>query len=150
MKWIITLLVVIILCAGGYFIAAYLSGGSLPTYGLVMGGERGAARQVVLKFWEDIKFDDPKSAAKLMMPDAQDSALVSTFLSKLFHVQPEKLDIVSYKIIAVEIDSTGSRARVKNSILAKNLTSQEAVNTEAMLFLRKVDNNWYLDLGSSF
>ncbi|MDA0712629.1 MAG: hypothetical protein O2897_01405 [bacterium] len=150
MKWLFGLIVIVALGVGGYFATAYLSGGALPTLGLVMGGERGEVRNVVMKFWEDLKFDDAKSATALMVPSANDPSLVGVFLSNVFSMPPESLDIVSYNVDAVEIDSTGHRARVKSSIVANDLRKKTPIQTEAMLFLRKVEEAWLLDLSSSF
>lgn len=150
MKWLLALFVIVALGVGGYFAAAYISGGALPTLGLVMGGERGEVRSVVLKFWEDLKFDDAKSATALMVPTANDSELVGVFLNHVFNMPPQSLDIVSYAVDSVEIDSTGLRARAKSSIVANDLSKKLPIKTEAMLFLRKVDAVWFLDLSSSF
>ncbi len=148
MKWLITLLILIVLGVGGYLLAAYVTGGALPTFGLIIGGDRGEVRRVALKFWEDLKFDDPKSAAKLMLPE--DMTLVRSFTSKTFHIAPELLDVTGFEIVSVEIDSTGQRARVKSRILANDLGQNKLVKTEAMLFLRKIKTQWFLDLSSSF
>ncbi len=149
MKWLITFLIVIILGAGGYLLAAYMTGGALPTFGIVLGGERGEVREVVLKFWEDLKFNDPRSASKLLLPARQDIALVNNFLSQTFHGNPESLDVTGFEIVEIEIDSTGRRARAKSKVLANLLTENRPIQIETMFFLRKVKSKWYLDLSGS-
>ncbi len=150
MKRLLTLLIVLLLATGGYFLAAQLTGGALPTFGLPLGGERAVVRQQTLKFWEDVKFRDFKSAANMLSPGARDPVAIADLLTRTFHLTPEKLDITDCSIDVVELDSAGRRARVKSSVTAHNLVTKQPVEADVMLFFHLDHGSWYLDLGSSF
>lgn len=152
MKWFISIIVVILLVVGGYFAAAHFSGGALPTFGIAIGGEKSKLRSVVLKFWEDVKFRDLRSAANYLPQAQRDPAKVIGFLTQIFKTPSEALDLINYKVEVLELDSTELRGRVKMRLTANNLASGEAVDVETMLFFyREADGQkWLLELGNSF
>jgi len=153
MKWLLSIVIILLLLIGGYFAMAHFSGGALPTFGIEVGGEEAKLRTDVLKFWEDIKFRDLKSASDFLPHSTENKAiLIGQFLTKIFKAEAQSLDLISYEIELLELDSTGLRARVKNKLTATNLGTQETASTEAMLFFYRSDKTerWYLELGNSF
>jgi len=152
MKWILRLLLIAALATLGYFVAAHFSGGSLPTFGLEIGGEKATVRANALKFWEDIKFKDTTSALTFLPNGKNSKVLLNSFLQKTFQCSPEKLDIEEYRIENLELDSTGKRARVKVKIWAHNLSTNKALEPQVLLFFHfdHITLGWMLDLSSSF
>lgn len=152
MKWFISIVVIILLIVGGYFAAAHFSGGALPTFGISIGGEKAKLRTEVLKFWEDVKFRDLRSAANYLPAQQRDPAKIIGFLTQIFKAPSESLDLISYKVELLEIDSTELRGRIKMHLTANNLATQEPLDVATMLFFyREADGQqWYLELGNSF
>ncbi len=153
MKKLIIFILLLALCAGGYLATAYFSGGTLPTFGIPLGGEKSQMRQSVLKFWEDIKFKDLNSAASFLPADQRDAANIQGFLQRIFGSAAVTLDIVGYEIETLELDSTGLRARVKTKVMANNLQIGQKINRSVMLFFHKISpgsKNWSLELANSF
>lgn len=152
MKWIISIVVILLLLVGGYFAVAHFSGGAVPTFGLHVGGEQAGLRKEVLKFWEDIKFRDLKSASAFLPSSNQNPEQIANFLTQIFNTPASSLDLVNYDIELIELDSTGLRARVKTKLTANNLSKQEVTTSETMLFFYRTSGGetWYLELGNSF
>ena len=150
MKWILYLVLVVLLIVGGYFGLSYFSSGKLPTLSLLFNSEKSKVQSAALNFWEDIKFKDIKNASKLLNENPDSQKTIETFLRNLFKIDLERLDISSYEIVQLEIDSTGKRARVKTKVLAENLNTQQSVEQYVMLFFYSKDAMWFLDLQNSF
>lgn len=154
MKKIIVLLLVLALGAGAYLVTAHFSGGSLPNFGIAfLGGERAGLRGQVLGFWEDVKFKDLDSAAKSLPPGTQDPANIQSFLLRIFGSDAGVLDVVSYEITTLELDSTQKRARVKTKVKANNLKTSAELNPTVMLFFYRGAEDptkWYLEIKNSF
>ena len=149
-KWLIGIGVVLVL-AGTYIGMAHFSGGSFPTLGLPIGGVRAELRSTTLNFIEDVKFKDFDKAATYHHPDKQDSLDIPYYIERLFLIKPEALDVMSYEIVFVEIDSSKLRGRVKARIKCKNLIRENIHEKEAMFFFHRasVNDPWYMVLESS-
>lgn len=149
-KWILILLVILALGAGGYILAAHLSGGALPTFGLEIGGERQVVRQKTLQFWENLKFKDLKRATAMLGQEVSDPAPILQFLERTFHTEPESLDITEYSVVSAELDSTGRRVRIKASVSANQLATRKPIRVEVMhFFYQSPKGDWWLDLSNS-
>ena len=108
MRWLLGLVVVLTVYAG----AAHLSGGAFPTFGLPLGGDRGALRQTTQSFLEDIQFKDFDKAASYHAPERREDVDIPFLIQRLFLQKPESLDIMDYEIVFADLDSTATRARV--------------------------------------
>lgn len=149
-RWLVLIGVVVAL-AGGYLLAAHLSGGAFPTLGLPLGGDRGLVRRASLSFLEDIQFKDFDSAARYHSPEKQDTVDIPYLIQRLFQVKPEALDIMGYEIIFADLDSTETRARVKMRVKVKELTRGQIRDQELMLYFERKDERspWYMKLEDS-
>ncbi len=155
MKWLFTFLIILLLAFGGYLMVAKFTGGQLPTFGINVGKDKYQVRDVTLAFWEDIKFKDIESASKVLHADKQNKEEILNFLSKIFGTSPANLDLISYEIEKLELDSTGKRARVKVTATAQHLQKQEDledIKVNVMLFFRQhaEDQKWFLEIDHSF
>jgi hypothetical protein len=149
-KWVY-LLVFLTTASGGYLLAAHLSGGALPTFGLPLGGDAGWLRRQTTAFWEDIQFKDFVAAAGFHDPLKQETVDIPFLLERLFLVKPEALDIMSYEIVFADLDSTGLRARVKSRVKVKNLLLGDVSEKELILYWHRASPGapWYMELESS-
>ena len=151
MKRALVAVVVLMLLGGGYVAAAHLSGGAFPVPGLKLGGDRGIMRRAALQFWEDIQFKDFKKAASYHAPELQDTVDIPYLLQRLFAVKPEALDIMTYEVVFVDVDSSGNRGRVKTRTKVKYLASGEIREQELMLYFDRADarSPWFMKLEDS-
>ena len=153
MKKLKILIILLTLSIIAYLSFAYFSNGYLPTFGIPLCNEKVQMRKTVLKFWEDIKFKDLKNAAKILPPNQDDLINIKNFLQRIFNSEAKILDVVSYKIKTLELDSTTKRARVKTKIIANNLQTGKKINRTVMLFFYRININnksWFLELANSF
>ena len=102
-----------------------------------------------LSFMEDIKFKDFKNAASYHHPDDQEKVDIPKLIEKKFQVKPELIDIMYYDILETSIDSSGKRARVKIKAKASILNTGKIKKPEFMLYFKKRDGKWYMELESS-
>jgi len=149
-KWVVGIGSIVVL-AGGYISMAHFSGGSFPTLGLPIGGERADLRSITLQFIEDVKFKDFEKAATYHHPDKQDTLDIPFYIERLFLIKPEALDVMSYEIVFVEMDSSKLRGRVKARIKCKNLIRENIHEKEAIFFFHRdsLNDPWYMVLESS-
>ncbi|EKD28668.1 MAG: hypothetical protein ACD_79C00249G0005 [uncultured bacterium] len=103
----------------------------------------------VLSFLEDIKFKDFISAAKYHSLDDQKKVNIPVLIESLFHIKPEFLDIMDYKILETSLDSSGKRARIKAKSRIKVLNTSEIRTPEIIFYFHKVGDQWYMELESS-
>lgn len=151
MKAVLYLLLVVAIAAGGYVVAAHLSGGAFPTPGLTVGGDRGWLRSTSLAFWEDIQFKDFERAATYHDPSSQTTVDIPYLIERMFLVKPEQLDVMEYEVVLAEVDSTGLRARVKTRLKVKILTIDRLEEPEVMLYFKRASETdpWFMDLERS-
>lgn len=144
-------LVVLMIAAGAYVAAAHFSGGVFPTPGLELGGARGDIRRQVHSFLEDIQYKDFQSAARYHAPELREQVDIPYLLQRLFTVKPEALDIMSWELIAADIDSTGRRGRVRARVKVKELLEGNLRDQEMMFYFHQepTDGTWYMKLEDS-
>lgn len=144
----IAVIVGIVLCVavGAYLLAAHLMGGTLPTFGLPIGGESAVVRKQAVAFVEDLHFRDLSKAAQMLSPGEQNVDALQALLQRMFNANPAQLDLGECVVDKVEVDSTETRARVKLKVRAKDLTSGRTLQPEMLLFFRraKTTDSWYL------
>lgn len=151
MKKTLILVGVLVVGAVGYLGAAHVSGGQYYDFGLQLGGESGELRRHTLSFWEDVQFKDFDSAATYHEEQLQDDVDIPYLLERIFLVKPEFLDLLSYEIVFIDIDSSGMRARVKCRVKVKDLLKEKTRDQEFLLYYYKLadDGPWYMKLESS-
>lgn len=74
--------------------------------------DSGFVREISLKFMEDLQFKDFRSSSLYHHKLERDRVDIGQTLEKLFMIKPEFLDLMSYRIAKIEVDSSGDRARV--------------------------------------
>ena len=150
MRWLFGILVILLIGAG-YLALAHFSGGTFPTPGLALGGDRGEMRRITMSFWEDVQFKDFKKAASYHSPDKQRTVDIPYLIERIFFQKPESMELMNYEIVLADIDSTGNRGRVKSRLKAKLLLDGSIQEREVMLFYHKEtkDAPWYMELESS-
>lgn len=102
-----------------------------------------------MSFLEDLKYKDFKKAATYHSPEDQKKANIPKLIQRVFLVKPELLDIMEYRILDTDFDSTGDRARVKIKSKVHVLNTEEIRNPEAILYYHKQNGQWYMELESS-
>jgi len=97
--------------------------------------DSGLVRKAALAFMEDLQFKDFRSSSLYHHELERDRVDVGRTLEKLFLVKPELLDILDYKIVKLEIDKSGDRARVLLRTKYKRLNYDEKPQDgEALLY----------------
>lgn len=147
-KW---LLIACVLIVAGYLAVAHFSGGAFFTFGLPLGGERGALRRAALAFLEDVQFKDFAEAAKYHSPADRDDVDIPYLLQRMFKVKHEALDIMDYEVVFADLDSSGLRARVKVRVKAKLLVTGDLREQPIMLYFSREHEGapWYMKFEDS-
>jgi hypothetical protein len=144
-------LVTLLVLGGGYLSAAHLSGGAFYAFGLPVGGARGELRRLSRSFLEDLQFKDFKRAASYHAPEKRAAVDIPHIIQRLFVLKPEALDIMSYKIVFSEVDSTDNRGRVKTRVKFKDLVRGDLRQQEIILYYERAGLGapWYMKLEDS-
>ena len=125
---VVTLLVLLVLAAGGY----------IATYRPFLGGGYQKVQQLSEKWMEDLQFKDFRSSSLYHHPLDRDRVDIGRAFERLFLVKPELLDIMDYRLVSTDIDSTGERARVKVETRYKRLNKdKEPKEAKLMLYWMK-------------
>lgn len=83
--------------------------------------DSGTVKAISLKFMEDLQFKDFRSSSLYHHKLERDRVDIGRTLEKLFMIKPEFLDLMDYRIVKVDVDSSGDRARVLVSTRYKRL-----------------------------
>lgn len=111
---IVTLVILAVLGAGAWiFLAEPFS------------KDTGLVKKAALAFMEDLQFKDFRSSSLYHHELERDRVDIGRTLEKLFLVKPELLDIIDYRIVKMDVDSSGDRARVKIRSRYKRLNHDE-------------------------
>jgi hypothetical protein len=132
----IVLVLILVAAAATYVVFAHLSGGSLPTLGLPLGGEKAVVRERVLSFLEDLRFRDEARAATYFETRTSDRP-GDEFLSHIFNSGSERLDLESYEILDIELDRKAMRARVRVRLRVTTPLQKAPIEHDALLIVRK-------------
>lgn len=110
-------------------------------------GDKAVLRKKSLRFLECLKFKNFAEAATFHHPEELKAhPEIPRQLEDFFKIPPENLDIQDISVDFVEIDSTGLRARVKTVSGVHVLNTKEERRPEAVLYWKKMDGQWCLDL----
>jgi wobble nucleotide-excising tRNase len=93
-----------------------------------------------------LHFRDLAKASQAFAPAEQNVEAVQAFLQRVFNANADQLDLTECNVDNIEMDSTGTRARVKLRVKAKNLTTGKVLQPEILIFFKrgKADQRWYL------
>ncbi|MDD5630076.1 MAG: hypothetical protein PHU21_13490 [Elusimicrobia bacterium] len=123
--------------------------GYLMHEGVVPGwqSDRALIKSKSLRFLECLKFKAFEEAAAFHAPaDRQARPDLPKLLEDFFKIPPENLDIQDLNVDFIEFDSTGQRAKAKTTCGVRILNTKEEKRPEAVLYWKKADGTWYLDL----
>lgn len=125
--------------------------------GLSLGGvqvtnsaDGGFIEQRTLDFLEDIRFKDFDKAASYHSVLDRKEVKVADLIERIFAIKPEFLDILRYEVLAVELDRSGTRGRVKTRTVVKILNTGEVKEPEVIFYWHKDPRDgWVMRLESS-
>jgi len=99
------------------------------------------------RFLECLKFKEFNEAARFhTYEELREHPDIPKLLEGFFKIPHENLDIQDLHVDFVELDSTKTRAKVKTTVGLRILNKNEDRRPEAVLYWKKVGENWYLDL----
>lgn len=125
-------------------------GGGLKVGHFTSGGDANYIKKRTLEFLEDIKFKDFTKAASYHSSEDRKDLDIPNMIERIFAIKPEFLDILRYKVVKSEIDSTGDRGRVLTETTVKYLNSGEIRDTEVIYYWYKdPTEGWVMKLESS-
>lgn len=148
MKVVVVLLALLLLAGGGYAYLQLSQLGQAPL-GTLLSGDTQALVEVARSFMEDLKYKDFKASAKYSLPEQQEKYDIPMLVERLFQVKPEFLNIQNYEVTSTDFDQSGDRARVHLKADVKLLNTQEQRTPELILYFKKRDSKWFMDLASS-
>ena len=103
-----------------------------------------------MEFLEDIKFKDFDKAASYHSAEDRKDVNIAKLIERMFQVKPEFLDILRYKIVKSEIDSSGDRGRVLTRTVVKVLNTGEIKEPEIIFYWQQdPTEGWVMKLESS-
>lgn len=130
--------------AGAVFLARQ-KGVVLPA--ALGGGDKAVLEKKSMRFIECLNFKDFRCAAAFHTEqDLKEKPDLPKMLENFFLIPPESLDVQDSRVDYVELDSTGSRAKVKTTTTVRILNKNETQKPEIMLYWKRLGDNWYLDL----
>ncbi len=161
MKKIVFLIVLVVGLVGVSLAAVsyYSTHGSLPVSSELTFGNPEGKR---LKGWtedflEDLRFKDFKKSSTYHLEKTQKARDIPKLIRRVFLVRHEMLDIKSYKIIGLDFDRSGKRARVRAMVYYRILGDQRTRDDKdssrdlELLFywFQQDDDSWAMELESS-
>lgn len=154
-KSALILVAVLAVAGGALWVLSGQSDVSMPV--AVMTGDRAYLKKATLVFLEDIKFKDFDKASTYHLEETQKARDIPALLQSVFRIKHEVLDIQSYEVLQVELDSTKARGRVRALVRYHVLGDRrvredpDAFRDVEMLFywFRQPDGTWVMELESS-
>lgn len=145
-KWM--LLLVILLVAGLY--------ASSDRYGLRIGSwswswspEQSLLDDLTRRFLVDVQFKNFDHAATFHTKEDGEGKDIASLIEKKFAVKPELLDIRHFEILRIDVSPQADRAKSVNTVTVKVLNSGKTRDVELVLYWKRVEGKWYMDLQSS-
>jgi hypothetical protein len=140
MKKLLFALLVLAAAAGTAFL---MSEGYLPGWQ----SDKAVIKRKSHRFLECLKFKEFDEAVSFHSPaDIKARPDMPKLLENFFKIPHENLDIQDINIDFIEFDSTGRLAKAKTTCGVSVLNTKENKRPESVLYWKKVDGNWYLDL----
>jgi len=148
MKIALLIFSLLAMIGGGYYYLQSSNMGQAPL-GTLLSGNKQELVKASRSFMEDLQYKDFKSAEKYSLPEQIDKYDIPSLIERLFQVKPEFLNITSYEILSTDFDHSGDRARVHLKANLKILNADQEKSPELILYYKKQDGKWYMDLASS-
>ncbi len=139
--------IILLLVLGAYF--AYDAKWGKSVFLKFYSEDLNTINRISLSFMEDIRFKDFKKAASYHNEDDRKKVNIAKKIEKLFRIKPELLDIMEYEVMESSLDSTKKRGRVKLKAKVHVLNLDKIKNVELILYYKKKDGAWYMELESS-
>jgi len=137
------LLLIVFVLGAGIGTAYLASQGLIPG----MENDKSILKKKSHRFLECLKFKEFQEAAAFHTPEELKAHPdIPKQLESFFKIPHENLDIQDISVDFVELDSTGRRAKVKTTSVTRILNKNDTQRPEAMLYWKKVNGLWYLDL----
>lgn len=151
------LILFVLLAAAGAGLWLLSGPANLSVPAVVMTGDRAYLRDRTLEFLEDIKFKDFEKASTYHLAEAQKARDIPALLQRVFHIKHEVLDIQTYEVLEVEMDSSKRRGRVRTLVRFHVLGDrdvrehEDAFRDVEMLFywFKGPEGAWTMELESS-
>jgi hypothetical protein len=149
MRKIILIFVALVFAAVLLLVFTTPSGLSVDGIGLTGSDDKRIVSEKSLSFMEDLRYKDFKKAATYHDFKERKTVDIPSLIERIFQVKPEFLDITRYDIKSVDLDSTGTRARVHMHSVIKLLNTSEIREPEIILYWMKEPEGWVMKLESS-
>lgn len=147
-KSAIIFLILILLGVGIYFFVTKYDI-KIGMFQFIFSKEKSLLKELTVAFLEDIQFKDFVKAAAYHTEEDQQKVDIPHLIERLFKIKPEFLDIMRYEIVDVDVDKSGTRARVKTHAIVKVLNTDEIKEPDIIFYWQKQDGKWYMKLESS-
>lgn len=102
------------------------------------------------RWLECIQFKEFEEAGAMSVPEDRGKANVPKLIWEMFKIKHEQLDIQEWDRVMVHVDSSGTLGRTKTRSTVKLLNTEEVRPVELMLYWKKQNEEWYLDIRRSF
>ncbi|MFU8806350.1 MAG: hypothetical protein ACNA8W_21240, partial [Bradymonadaceae bacterium] len=97
--------------------------------------DRRVVRELSTQFLEDLQFKDFRSSSLYHHRLEQGRVDVGRSLERLFAIKPEMLDIIDYRVVKADVDSSENRARVLVNTRFRRLNMKdEPEEADVMLY----------------
>lgn len=150
MRKVLLIFGVLALVAAVLLLLSSRSGLSLGGVTVASSAEASYIEQRTLDFLEDVRFKDFAQAASYHSVTDRKTVDIPYLIERIFQIKPEFLDILRYEILAVELDRSGTRGRVKTRTVVKILNTGEIREPEILFYWYKDPRDgWVMRLESS-
>ncbi len=148
MRTYISIFAVLLIACIGYLTYAHFSGGSVPTFGLPLGGERAQIRLRTLSFFEHVKFKNASALEDFVSATSGPEELTH-YLLTLLGIGPDQIDLHHVTIEHVELNTAETRARARVTFTGQDLSQQKPFSLSKIIFLFKnTEGVWLVDIKS--
>jgi hypothetical protein len=111
--------------------------------------DRDAIHRNSRRFLEDIQYKDFAHAAVFHTDRERNEKNIAQLIEKKFLVKPELLDIRHFEVLRVDLSGEGNRGKSVSNVTVKFLNTKETRDVECVLYWKKENDAWYMDLQSS-
>jgi hypothetical protein len=148
MRAFFTTLLLLAVLVAGYLAYAHFSGGQVPTFGLPIGGEKGEIRVYASQFLENIKFKN--TAALVGFAENATSADVDKYLTSLFDMDKNAIDLQTFSVKEIEMDSSKMRSRVNILLKGRDLSNNNPFEKHKIIYLYQnpTKKTWLVDMNT--
>lgn len=150
MRKVLAILGVLVVLAAALLLLSTRTGFEVGGVSVSTSADAAWIEQRTLDFLEDIRFKDFAKASSYHSVEDRKTVDVPNLIERIFAIKPEFLDILRYEILAVELDRSGTRGRVKTRTVVKVLNTGEIREPEVLFYWHKDPRDgWVMKLESS-